>query len=232
MKAVTPTDCLRYINRRLGAAMQVIELSEDEIMRIVFQESLPTFSKFFPWKYKTNVHCWKDKVPGTRNKFFLKDIDKLQILGTSRIWLDNVAYYGSSQVTLNLDPFSYQLMSDAISATTTPITVLYEQPNIVEIHPYIESLGEALIELNCVHPSHLTTIGLDMRDHFLNLAYLDILVSLLPLRKRFENISTPYGQISLFLQEIDTAVQDRRELVENFQEMALRDSDAKRIWIA
>jgi len=33
---LTPTDVLRYIHRMLGAAMQEIELSDDEIMRIVF----------------------------------------------------------------------------------------------------------------------------------------------------------------------------------------------------
>ena len=49
---LTPTMVLRYINRMLGAAVQTIELSEEEIMRVVFQESLYTYSKFFPYRYR------------------------------------------------------------------------------------------------------------------------------------------------------------------------------------
>lgn len=49
---LTLTSVLRYINRRLGSTMQEIELSEEEIIRIVLQESLITYSKYFPYRFE------------------------------------------------------------------------------------------------------------------------------------------------------------------------------------
>ena len=61
------TDCIRYIHRMLGHSMQEIELSDDEIMRIVFQESLPTYSKYFPYRFKETL---------TSKKFYWRWISK------------------------------------------------------------------------------------------------------------------------------------------------------------
>lgn len=38
---LTRTTVLRYLNRMLGTTVQELEISEEEMMRVVFQESLP-----------------------------------------------------------------------------------------------------------------------------------------------------------------------------------------------
>ena len=234
MRGISPTDCLRYINRNLGAAMQVIELTEDEMMRIVFQESLPTFSKYFPWHYRLTINLNKNRVPGTRSKYFLNDpeIDKVELLGVNKIFLSTVSYTGHNLLSLTTNPMESQLLNDAVSASVTPITHQFFSPNILEIHPYISGIHEAIVEINAVHPTHMKTIPMGLREDFLKLCYLDVLVSLLPLRKRFESISSVYGDIRLFLDACETAVADRQSLLEKFQENILRDKDAKRIWMA
>ena len=82
MRGPSPTDCLRYINRNLGSAMQTIELSEDEIMRIVFQESIPTFSKYFPWHFRTTIDTNKNRVEGSMSRFYLNNDELNKICAT------------------------------------------------------------------------------------------------------------------------------------------------------
>ena len=203
-------------------------------MRIVFQESIPTFSKYFPWHFRTTIDTNKNRVEGSMSRFYLNndELNKVDLVGVNKIWLSNVAYYGSTLVSITHDPMSQQLMNDALSAVATPVTFTYLPPNIIEIHPYVTYLNDFMVEVSAIHPTHMKSIPPGMRESFYQLAYLDVLVSLLPLRKRFESISSVYGDIRLFLDAVDSSVNDRKELLDKFQENILKDSDAKRIWIA
>ena len=167
---LTPTIVLRYINRMMGALVQQIELTEDEMMRVVFQETLPTFSKYFPYRFKIQLHH-KDAVdPMYPNIYRIPNEDNLTFLGVHRVWLDNMNQFGGSMLPLVNSPIPNQLMQDYLSQVITPITFRFEEPNIVTIYPKIEKVGEALVEVKAMHPDHLRTIPPNMRDQFLKLA--------------------------------------------------------------
>ena len=229
---MTPTMVLRYLHRMLGTSLQTIELSDDEIMRVVFQESLPTFSKFFPYRYKQPLRANDSIGGGYTNVYRIPNIDKLEIIGVHRVWLDNTNQFGGLLLPLINDPFQTQLLNDTLSMTLTPTTFEYEAPNLVTIRPKIYKLGGALIEVKAIHPKHLKTIPMDMRDQFLRLCLDDVLISLYPLRHRFENYSTPYGSLQPFFEMVDNAQNDKNELLESWKENLLRSGKTKRIWIA
>jgi len=83
-----------------------------------------------------------------------------------------------------------------------------------------------------MHPDHLKTIGIRMREHFYRLALLDVLVSLQPLRHRFETISSEYGPISLFLEKIDSASAERESLIQMFEQRSMFTGSKRRIMFA
>ena len=229
---ITPTMVLRYLHRMLGVKLQDIELTDDEIMRVVFQESLPTYSKYFPYLYKESLASTDCIGGGYTNVYRIPNIDRLEIIGIHRVWLDNMNQFGGSLLPLVNDPFQSQLLNDALSMTITPTTFEYQAPNLITIRPKIYKMGSALIEVKAVHPKHLKTIPMNMRDQFLRLCLDDVLVSLYPLRHRFENYSTPYGSLTPFFELVDNAANDRSELIELWKDNLLRDSRAKKIWIA
>ena len=226
------TDVIRYLHRLLGASLQEIELSDDEMMRIVFQESLPTYSKFFPYRYKLTITQDDSIGGGYTNVYKIPNKDRLEIIGVSRMWLNNMNSYGGSRFPVVNDPFETQLLMDHMSRTVTPQTFDYEAPDIVTIKPKIYNLKSALIEVKTIHPKHLRTIPMNMRDEFLKLCGLDVLVSLYPIRKRFENMTTVYGSIQLFLDQVDSAAGERTDLLEKWRQEYLKDSQTKKIWIA
>lgn len=230
---LTLTSVLRYINRRLGSTMQEIELSEEEIIRIVLQESLITYSKYFPYRFRM-ILTEKDSIGGGySNTYRIPNDEHLEITGVHRVWLTTTHQYGSSIIPLVNDPFQTQFFNDLVSRSITPTTVDYQAPNLVTIRPKIShNNGGALIELNVVHPKHLKTIPITMRDEFLRLCLDDVLISLYPLRHRFESFNTPFGTIQPFLEMVDGAAGDRDELLNKWAENFLKDSKAKRMWIA
>lgn len=228
---MTPTIVLRYINRMLGVVLQELELSQEEIMRVVFQETLPTFSKFFPYHYFSNVGM-DDQVEGTLNTYRIPKRDRLEIIGIHKVFVSNMVQFGSTMIPLSHNPFENQVFADYVSMTVTPLTWTYIPPDRLKIYPKIINYQSAILELKAVHPKHLKTIPINMRDEFLNLALYDVLLSIYPLRHRFESFNTPYGTLQPFMEMIDRARDDKNELIERFRANFLKDGNAKRIFIA
>lgn len=229
---LTATVVLRYLNRMLGTLIQELEISEEEMMRVVFQESLPTFSKFFPYKYRlilTRNNALNKNQPNT---YIIPNDDRLEIFGVHNIWVSNMNQFGGSLLPVVAEPFAMQELNDFLSMTYAKPTFEFRAPNILTIRPKLINNDGAMIEVKAVHPIHMKTIPISMRDEFLRLCLDDVLISLYPLRHRFENFTTPYGQITPFLEMVDSAKGDREELLNKWQENLLRDASAKRIWIA
>ncbi len=227
------TDCVRHINRNLGMKLILPELNNNEIVRIVTQESLKTFSKFFPYVLRIPIDdslAIKEK-PGF---YRIPNLDMLEPI-RMRMMFGNNSYAftnGSSAVPMTLNPISAQLYDDYLSAVSTPMTWRYWAPNLLERYPKQGTFNNLVIEVDAMHPDHLKTIGIQMRDHFYKLALLDVLISLQPLRHRFETISSEYGPVSLFLEKIDGASSERDALIQMFEQRSMFTGSKRRITFA
>jgi len=163
------SDVIRYIHRIMGDSVQEIELSDREIMRIVFQESIPTYSKFFPYRFKETIHASDSIGGGYTNVYKIPETDGLEIIGVHRVWLDNMNQFGGSLLPLVNNPLESQFLNDTLSQTITPTVFYYEAPNLLTIKPKIHTLQSILVEVKAIHPKHLRTIPMNMRDQFLRL---------------------------------------------------------------
>jgi hypothetical protein len=226
---LTATQVLRYINRMLGTVLQELELSEEEMMRVIFQETLATYSKFFPYKYRLTISA-NEYVPGSLNTYKIPNKDNLEIIGVHKVFVANMTQFGSTLIPLSYNPFEGQVFNDFVSMTVTPITWEYKAPDELTVFPKIINHRSALIEVKAIHPKHLKTIPMNMRDEFLKLCLYDVLLSLYPLRHRFESFNTPYGTMQPFMEMVDSAKADKEELITRWQTLFLKDSTAKRIF--
>jgi hypothetical protein len=228
---LTSTQVLRYLNRMLGTVIQELEISEEEMMRVIFQESLATYSKFYPYKYRLTISA-TNYVPGSLNTYKIPNTDNLEILGVHKVFVSNMTQFGSTQIPLSYNPFEGQIFNDFVSMTVTPITWEYKAPDEIIIFPKIINHRSALLEVKAIHPKHLKTIPMNMRDEFLKLCLYDVLLSIYPLRHRFESFNTPYGTMQPFMEMVDSAKSDKEELMNKWQTSFLKDSTAKRIFWA
>jgi len=226
---ITPTIVLRYLNRMLGTVLQELEINEEEMMRVVFQESLPTYSKFFPYKFASYV-TEDNLIPNFTNLYKLPKSDRLEIIGIHKLFVSNMTQFGSTMIPLSYNPFETQIFNDYVSMTVTPTTWRYIAPDELEIFPKVVGYQQATLEVKAIHPQHLRTVPMNMRDEFLKLCLYDVLLSLYPLRHRFETLTTPYGTIAPFMEMVDSAKEDKRELLERWNSLLLKSADAKRIF--
>lgn len=227
---LNPTEVLQYIELNLGASLQVLELDANEIMDVVRTQTIPTFSIYYPNYKLVMVHPSEDKVPDRFNTFYLKTEE--EIIGVSKVLAEN--YMGNSGLPLayyDSDPVNRQMTADIASMFLQPITFAYESPNIVSVYPKTQLLGNFTVEVKTVHPEHLATIPYGLRLEFLECALYDVRIALYPIRQRFANINTTFGNIELFMDKLDSAFDDKKQLLEKWRGSFNRSSRHRKIFI-
>lgn len=227
---LTPTEVLREIETRLGASIQILELSEEDIMKIIQQSTIRTFSIYYPLRQTTIIHPKSDKVPERTNVFYIKS--DLEIIGVSKVLAEN--YFGNTglpMATIDSDPVYRQFTTDLQSMFVQPITFDFESPNLVEIFPKRMLVGDFTLEYKAVHPAHFGTIPLSLREEFLNLATIDVRRALYPIRHRFQNINTAFGNIELFMDKLESAEEDRKDILERWRTNSVKNSKRRKIFV-
>ena len=229
---LTPSIVLRDIRRKLGAVAYDLELSDDEIMRVVFQITLPVFSKYFPYRYRVIIGP-KDEIVGGKACYVLPQEKGMEIMGVSKVLVSNQwnYTYNSYLAAGMTNPYDSQLSNDFASITMPRVTWHTIGTTHIEIYPRLWGDYRAMITLKSTHPKHLRSIKDALREEFLKLAYLDVLESIYPIRKRFETLNSPVGTISLFMESVERAHDEREQLLQSFQENVLRSGDVPRIFI-
>ena len=226
------TKILRFIEKNLGYKFTELELEPDEIMDDIRQYTLRTYSKYFP--YITTVAIDKsEKVDGKTNRFLIRP-DGLEIMSINRLITGNMEYVDPTIITrpsFQPDIFSNITAMDMYSMVRNPITFRFYPPNVVEIYPAVVGMATATLYVNCIHPEHFGTIAANMEDQFLKLAVLDVKMSLYQIRHRFANLTTPYGSIELFIDDLQEAESKRDELLELWRANSLKNANRKRLYI-
>ena len=237
---LTSTEVIRHIEMYLGYKFSQLEVSQEEILDIIRMETLPTFSKYFPYPVNTSVDTSLDLVPNSTNTFYLHS--ETEIINVNRVITNTLLNQYTSvdcvatQVSpaYYTDPISRQLDRDLYSAVKNPITFRFIAPNKVEITPRsVVGLGQLMIQINTVHPDHFGTIPLNMREYFLKLALYDVEIMLYHIRRRFQSLQTTFGEMELFVDELAEAEDKKKELLEEkFLVNSIKSSSRKKLIIA
>lgn len=230
------TSILRYIEKRLGYKFEDLEIDSEDIIENIYQESLPTFSKSFPYMVRHLINPYNDLVPTFKNRYYIKLEEPFICFGINKVFLSN-DMIGDDLVgmqTINTgSSYQSQLMADMISACRVPVTFDYfNEDNSVEIYPNSITNAKILTECKCVHFKDFSTIPFTLMEEFKKLAFYDTEIALLPLRKRFSNLSTAFGNIELFIGELEEADSKRTELLELWRKNFAKSSKRKKIYIA
>ena len=229
---INPTTVLRHVHMKLGTAYRPIPLSDEDILEIINQETLYTFSNFYPYLYTFTFDGAENVIPGDMGKYRIPIENKgLEILGISKLWRSEGYYTGQlypNYCTNNF--FELQVATDFSSAVQVPDTFRFYEPNIVEIFPKSRINYQLMVELKCIHPQHFGTIPLSLREEFLKLCVLDIKIALWNILKNYDQLNTAFGTINLRIEDYENAETERRELLELWRSQYFKEPNRKRIW--
>lgn len=244
---MSQTRLLRQIERRLGFKFTDLELSAEEIMEIITDETLPVFSKYIPYQIRVGMNRLVD---GYNNRYWL-DTDGLDVINVNKVvGLDGINLPGYSStgsdagmLGTGLIPkpapiggsggnmFDGQYNADMSSLQSNPITFTFFPPSQIELSVQMaNNTNQFIVEANVVHPSNLGTIPMNMMREFQDLAMADVAEAIIPMRTRFTNLQTSFGAIELNVDQLTQFVDARQEIIERMRTKVLNTGHRKKIY--
>ena len=211
---------LRYIKDTLALPFNKIELTDDKMWQYFVDFTIPEFSSYWPDKRMVGYNFSDtSNYAGVPNHYFFQDPEGCNVLGILEI-------IPSSDVISQKHPFigildferSVPYVEQAEEAGLVyrfgyyTFSFEFVFPNMIRISG--SSPGACAIIYDRVHPSDLYTINGHMEKHFLKFCLADIKIVLGNIRTKFQNLTTPYGEIPINPGIKDEGMTEKREVIE------------------
>ena len=203
---------LMRIHDELGSGNTKLEVTDREIIETIQMQVMPIFSSYSDNSrfYKMTQSHMISSDPVNQYKFG-DDLDygiaeiKAIIMDQSTNRLDlqfmQDSYDNTGDITDFLVRQNYLQMSEM---TIAPNTWKFVRPDVIQIRKGASNYSEDkgfIVEYGAVHKSP-ETIDSGMWQEFLDLALAYIMVKVGKIRKKFDNFTTPFGQVMLNADEL------------------------------
>lgn len=233
------TKLLNKIERRLGTRGLNLpkELCKDKWDQIIIEDTLTTFSRFFPNKIKYEVNVARDKgkgdyclidesiIPGDIEILGVRDICWEEFTPTS-LGINNQSYgiydfysngYGLEDIAM------VQMRADYVSLFDNGIYVDFEYPNKILLKNstganLLNSLPTFKVDLLIKHSPNLNTISPTKMETFEELAKADIALFLYEELKYFDGLETVFGNIDIKLSDLENEASKRQDIIMKLEE--------------
>ena len=198
---------------------------DEKLYEVIKLKSLKTFSVYFPNNFQVELdipdldfirHSYDHTI------FRLPDIfsDRRLVSVRNVTYADynrSVGYATSPEMVGGLDLYQGMMMGSAVahinSAITPPFTFKFESPNLVHLYNFSTIATKLRVDVCLEHTDNLMTIPNAAFLSFYDLALLDIKIFLFNIVKHFDQLSSPYGTVNLRINDWESAIDKREELV-------------------
>lgn len=233
------TKLLNKIERRLGVRSLNLpkELSKDSWEQVIIDDTLTTFSRFFPNKIKYEVNVARDKgkgdyclidesiIPGDIEILGVRDICWEEFTPTS-LGINNQPYgiYDFFTNSYGLEDIAMvQMRADQVSLFDNGIYVDFEYPNKITIKSstgsnLLHSIPTFKVDLLIKHSPNLNTISPTKMETFEELAKADIALFLYEELKYFDGLETVFGNIDIRLSDLENEAMKRQDIIAKLEE--------------
>lgn len=231
------TNLLDKIERRLGTKPLNLpdHLKKDEWSNVICNESLDTFSRYFPNKIRINL----DVTTPKKNGYYLIDenlYDSVEILGVRDInWSEFSKDSASIMGTYGMGMYNWlqdysldsvmllQARADSTSLFNNGIYIDFKPPNMVKFvsvtgFDISNGVTNIPVDLLIKHADNLMTISPTALETFENLAQADVARFLYSSLKYYDGLETVYANIDLKLNDLETEANKRDDIVQQLKE--------------
>ena len=234
---LTPMSLLNKVKRLLGIKSFILPFSDEELLQILYEDTLPVFSIYFPRYYRKQMNI-KDLEPvrdsvvsGLPTRYYLNgpEFEQMQIIDIEDVKLlqPPIDMYHAHSYNRGMDAYSLVAESFAEaslqSMLNTPIVCKIEPPNIL-LFDAIDTYMGGLMEFKFLvcHAPDLSTLQYSWREMILELYKYDVQILLYNELKHYDNIDTMFGNIELKIDDWQDALSRREELILKWKEGFLR----------
>jgi len=186
---------LSYIKSNLGVPINMLELSDDEIIDYLQNNTLYEFSQYVPKKkyyLLENSDLVDEKIQKYKINVDDPIIDIRRVYTFSTLNASQLSNITSKKV---LDAALFAKFESIVQYLSPTITWRFEQPNYIIFfcNPSIDVFLPVLIEYNTIY-QNLNEMPADMYIWFKKLCLADIKILIGNTRTKYQ-LSTPFGQI-------------------------------------
>ena len=206
---------VNYVKANLGTKHSSIEITDDEFVNYFKDQTLSYFSQIIPlqyWVLLTNAnivtipnmfseYTYKIEVP---NNITL--IDVASVYAADRKSLDFISTIGTNPA----DTVMSNTFNDMTQFLNTVNDYQFIKPNYLRFSESV-SITNFIVELNIEHSSPLTIPGDMYHKLFKSMCLLDAFELVLNNRNKYNNLTTPFGQIDLNIDYIQQRIQEIRQ---------------------
>lgn len=227
---------LNKIERRLGLKLLPLppELQKDKWADVIIEDTIPTFSRYFPYKITTVIDntCEKDgfyfidrDVPEGCKILGVKDIDWQSYRCDPRFdrYGINFATYDFISRDYGIDDVAFsQVSADFMSLFNLGIYLEFIMPNKIRLVSVngspVSRYRPFPLEVYIEHPANLMTISPTMMETFETLAQCDVAIFVYHQLKYFDDFDTTYAQLQLKIDTLQSWADRREDLVNKLDE--------------
>lgn len=211
-----------------GIALPIDNLDE-MIMTIITDITRPVFSTYMPWEESMFLDLDKlERIEKTAEyvSYLLPEFTAKKLLYVKDVRYDDrslsgLGYWGGDIPYLNGVLTQQTMISNAASKlmglTLPKMNFQYRAPRTIYIYNMIAT-HSLIFDLLFEHDKSLQTISPTAEESFFKLAVLDVKENLYALIKHYNNIQTAYGNIDLKIDDWANAENERRELLDRWDE--------------
>lgn len=230
------TELVNKIERRLGLSVLSLpdEIAKDTWHETIEGDTIPTFSRYFPYKitiivdntYEKDGFFFIDKdLPEGTKILGVKDIDWESYRCDPRFdrYGINFSTYDFISRDYSLDDVAFsQTAADFISLFNLGIYIEFEYPNKVKLVSVngspVSRYRPFPLQVFIEHPANLMTISPTMMETFERLAMCDVATMLYQQLKYFDNTDTVFVNLDLKLDDLRSWSEKREDLVRELDE--------------
>ena len=239
---VNINDIMDYVKARLGVSHRKIEISDDDILRCLQQETLRTLSIYAPFYCYVSLDVDDNEVMPGMNTYYIPEdpikdfelmgIEKALPMDTGRV--SSSMFYmpaGSDLQSILTSLAMTKLGNTLLAATTMPTTHEFIPPNMVRLSSNYATRACFLI-CRTTHRKDFSTFPIGFYDTIKELALYDVALDIYSIRKHFSNVQTLFAQIQLDMNFYEQIPDKRRELIDRLRRNQQKWSTTRKIFVA
>lgn len=226
------------IERRLGTRPLNLPTSDPDLSKnywptVIREESLPTFSRYFPYKFpyivnrntprKDGYYLIDESIVGGLSIIGIKDMDWQSFSSDSMIQQSNKGYYLPNQYQYSLDDVALaQVTLDVGSLFNNGLFIEYQAPNKFKVVNSMSvdvgtNLNNFKVDIFIEH-NDIITIAPTKMETFEKLAIADVASFLFEELKYYNELEMVFANTDMKLSDLENKANTRDDIVAKLEE--------------
>lgn len=202
---------LKYIKQKLGVPTNLLELSDQEIIDYIKENVLPEISVILHNDMLVRItDKHRDSSGLNEYTYYIPIPDDVTIIDIYQVYINsrNISVGQLTSSYMTLDPRDTVMQNTLVTMFQSLQMVqeyTFEQPNIIRFG--IPIYGEVILHCRVVY-NDISKIPIDFyHEIFKRKCLAEVMLLIVAKRKKYESLSTPFGQINLNVQELQNEAQ-------------------------